>query len=480
MRSPAELRRSVLQRQLLASREDCLLAALLLACVFARPLAGGEPPLLSAEPKRDALGNRYLEVAGKVEKVEIDSRHALLGVAPAPDGSEVYMICAGRSEVIVCDPATLRPTGSFSVPRYPVAIWCDETHLLVASSESGVVVVFERATRKPLHSLHYSEPASHPYGLGGKSSDGTWLSLWTRSLKGRTSFEAVGHTLSGPVWSFSHSERAIRWAHLGPQERILTSTARGSQLWNRRTAAPIGKFRDDLGSMPLFPTRDGKSLVSARLGRPPGFGVETYLLDWSLRESSQVPIPGLVVTELLDPAVFVVCESVSRAPPARGPELQVVYLERETGLPQRRVVFPPSAFPPQRLTPGTYCFVPKTERIVSWQADNGRGGVVVIACGPVEGALATASAPEPRPGPPLKVKVGERIEFTPAFSAGEGKQVSFALEAGPPGAAINDRTGAFSWTPGELSLGRWDVEIWARVDGVRQLVARWVIEAESE
>lgn len=443
------------------------------------PAAAPAPATLRGRTERGE-GGVYVRLDARPRRVR--SERELLALAAPPSGRCFYALQKRRSAVLVIDALTLREVAAIPVPRFPTALWCDETHLAVACDESRLVRVIERESLKPVAVQRLERPGKRPtpHTIAGRTGQG-WLTLW-RTQRGEVL------TRLTPPRQDEVLYRATRYAcHalLVGEHLLLGGQHRPSATWIdlARNGARVlprehpvfaltrsGTFQ--LLASP-FLTADGQDVVLPfeRQALGPRAPATTCLVsaDLALR---RIDFPGAALRELPERGLFV-CASSDSPQRAHAP-LEIHYRERRSGALARRIVAaqarPGRGAPYQR---GSSAFLPEVERFVYLEGGN---TLAVLACGPLHGSR--------RPGfrlrndPPVRATAGEVLSWRPELTTTPTPGTVFQLARGPQGASVDAKTGAFRWKPSLAALGRWEVEIVARVGQRRVKVVSFVLEVD--
>lgn len=138
----------------------CLVATLL---VFASILSAGESELPS-HPEIAAiplLGNQESSNDGQTylcvdsEGVDLKCPNNLLQLVASPNGAFAYGICKDNAGVLVYELPEFKEIEEIAVPRFPLSLWCDDKHVVIACTSSGAVL--DAVTHKLVQTLE-SQP----------------------------------------------------------------------------------------------------------------------------------------------------------------------------------------------------------------------------------------------------------------------------------------------------------------------------------
>ena len=418
-------------------------------------LARPAPPLRATHKLSSGLA--YDQVESEVKFVSLgDAVAPVVALVPAPAGEEVYALLQGLSKVLVCDPVSLEVVSSISVPRAPVAIWCDAQDLLVACSLERRLLTIERRTRRVVHSLSFPQrPELVPKWILGRTEGGDTLSVW--EVPGLRSGVLFSQGPTGLVTELGQESLHDAFANLDSQ-RALFQAGR--------------PFDDMLGSGFVTRDRRHKVLNHHRQGHHSELATRP-------EASPLLDFPGTALAEIPGEPILVFWQRTGRE---RVESREFSYVGRHDGRLLRQIL---ATEPRAQRTPAAYqelgsnaIFVPQTERLVFWSRSGGRDTRLrVIPCGPVRDSVQPTRVAIAINDPPTKLKIGTSLSFTPEFTCPTpGATVEFALESTPYGARIDPLTGTLSWTPTEIMAGRWDLGVVATVNGARVPVLHWTVE----
>ncbi|MGE0708092.1 MAG: hypothetical protein AB7N76_17215 [Planctomycetota bacterium] len=440
---------------------------------------------LPARRERGVEGRSQLLVDTRCEQLRFPRR--LRDVCAPPSGREFYAVEEGRSEVLVCDAVSLRLLDRIATPRFPVSLWCDETHLVMACDESRLVRVIDRKSHAAVQVQRAGEDWV-PYRAVGKAPLGGWASIWRRRQG-----EARGLVLL--LEADGASRRLARHADddtletltlLAGPPRAIYQQPRGVAQLIYLGARPPGDgvqvhpvLRQAQDGQDRFAT-SGASFLTADLKRvvlplqrrsPAPPRPWTYVLGADLG-LPVIEFPGVAIGE--GPGYFVSLVDF-RTEWGRGP-FEVHYVQRSSGALLRRVLVRSLASPLSPLTrrQRLACFVAGAERLLVQGAES---VLNVIPCGPLAPGLESPSL-QPTTAPPSRAGVGKPYAYAPAFASKPPAGAVFGLAKAPTGASVDPATGAVRWTPGPGMLGSWEFELVARVEGEELPVAAWVVEVD--
>ncbi|MGE0711408.1 MAG: trypsin-like peptidase domain-containing protein [Planctomycetota bacterium] len=440
--------------------------------VAPRVPAGLQP--LSSRRALDREGRDYDLVEGSVQQLTLPK--GLLDLVAAPDGSELFVVHAGVCEVAIYDPLTLQRRGAIPAPRVPVALYCGVEHLVVACDESAAVVIFDRRTHQPVQSARLRDDRQLvPYAVVGRAPDGSYLTLWRQRAGRLPAAVIVAVDLRGETRELYQASSNLRSVTvLGPGRLLLQDQSSSLLEARARPRHPLlgqGGFGDLSAA---FRTHDHAHVALPVSGREE---TRTHLFTPDL-QTDYADAPGSPVAEVPHERLLVTW-GASRITTSPDRFVSAYYVSRYTGRVLRRIRTKdlPVA---QQFERARTCFVPGVERLLFfYPSAQGPGQVQAIQCGPLREPLrAPPGAPVPAPLP-ARAAPGAEVTFTPRLEGvPAGTPVKFRLRGGPPGARVNAYTGALTWRPTALSLGRWDLEIDAEVGGEELKVAKWVLEVE--
>ncbi|MCW8129063.1 MAG: trypsin-like peptidase domain-containing protein [Planctomycetota bacterium] len=477
------------------------------------PLAPGEVvkpvkpglELLTGVEERDPQGQAFTRVAGKISSVDLGK--GLLQIVSAPSGRALYAIFSNTAAIKVVDPATFKITSEISTARCPVSIWCDEKRIVVACTESKVVSIFDAATLKPTKSIPLRDaPDLKPTRILGLAPDGSimttwvpeggaWWDIWLyhvtetgtarKMLKGAVDFAVwldQGKTLFAQH-NFGGSPSGVA-ALLVPGE-----TENTNRLFNNKLFGSKAGWHRSFAH--VFITNDRRSIVlpTNSINEEYGYPTRTYVANVDLSRMA-FDFPGICVAEVPNENYFVswgLTYIDKREQPA-----EIFYASRSTGRVIRRISINKRDFEAASggyMHPAAFLnvsanksvvFVPGHELFLVPPRDSDRGKLIVIKCGPIgKGAVSADPNISVANNPPAVATVGTAVSFTPQFKRPDNaKKIVFKLKKGPETIVVDPATGKLSWTPTDVYIGKYDVEIVADVDGAQLPVLAWTIEVK--
>jgi hypothetical protein len=127
---------------------------------------------------------------------------------------------------------------------------------------------------------------------------------------------------------------------------------------------------------------------------------------------------------------------------------------------------------------GRICYVPKAEVLlfVGWSRD-----VITVQCGPlaVPEEVATAGEKSSAAALPAAAKVGKLVSFRLEFQKpANAQKLLYRIKKGLPGMRLDAATGAFTWTPSDIQIGKYDIAFVADVDGNEVPVTTWSVDVQ--
>jgi hypothetical protein len=373
--------------------------------------------------------------------------------------------------------------------------------IVAACDESKAVVIVDLATKKILKSVAIQDAqAIQPMRVMGKAADGSYMILWS---------------VQGDMWNnralYQVDEQGKAKKILKGQMEWCLYTNNNTRLFAQFSATNVcggGIWYDVASGKKLDPSQykfpgegngtcsvidqcfmslDRRSLfvpmhIDPYFWHSP-YSSRTAIFDSNLTRR-EIELPGMAVAELPKESL---CVSLAMTTEGSGRERPVImFVSRATGRIVRKI-FPEGYHP----TPPYFdyfnvlpyaLYIPRTETLLLADYQLGLGNVTLIRCGPVgkgappdvAGATATAAAAG---RPPSEAIVGAELSFTPQFVRPAGaKKVLFMLKKGVQGMSIDAGTGKISFKPTDATLGKFDVEIVADVDGAKIGVLTWTIE----
>jgi hypothetical protein len=124
-----------------------------------------------------------------------------------------------------------------------------------------------------------------------------------------------------------------------------------------------------------------------------------------------------------------------------------------------------------------HCYVPGHEILIFLM---GHTDIAIVQCGPLAQGASVAAAKKGEPPPmPSTARVGWTVTFRLDFQKpANAQKTTFKIKNPLPGMKLDPNTGAFTWTPTEAQLGKYDIAFVADVDGNEMPAGKWSVEVQ--
>lgn len=467
-----------------------------------------KPPELIASKEQPKDGPVYTLVQSEVQLVSLGL--GLRQLCPSPDGKEIYAIYDGSSQIRVLAPSTLTETRTFQSAMHPCHIWCDRKNIAVACDYSKVLQLFDAETKRLLHSFSIEEIKDHkgywPHRTFERSPDGQLLVGWVKKQEKEPYMSVYSVPDTGILQTVFHTDTAkgpTFWVDY--PKRILTqddSTDASAKFWT------VDKFANADGAEAEYPdflknhtifriykSRDGQRLYLVAATMKKHQEAITYVTDKSI-EQLFYSFPGAYIDEPEGSNYLVAYFTHPLAPGRTRLDPEIYFIDKSNGQLIRKIVpkmedgnnvlywaFEGSAMVAARNGFRRPVFIPNQELYIIKKSDTyGNSGAstglaLVVACGPLEGAVKGDPIIAVPNDPPLTAHVGKLVEYTPNYRLPQNaRSIEFRLKDGPEGTNIDPKTGKFTWTPTAVYLGKYAIEIVAVVDGKELPVLSWILQ----
>jgi hypothetical protein len=418
--------------------------------------------------KRDDRGRRFASLTADAYQAKLPD--GLIQMIPAPSGKVLFGIVSGSAVVKVLEPTSLKQIDEFSVPRYPISLWCEDKQLFVACNESRVITVVDSESRNPIRSLRLKDgPNFIPLRVVGRApGDAGIMTLWKAWGDAPTEISFYCINENGNVGSESvrgiiddcmmikngtqlFAQPAAPYA-LGTPTIFDLATGSSSNF-----ASPILANQRIFGR--CFMTYDHRRCLLSTDRNSVGQGIRTYVFDNSLSRLV-FDFPGAAVAEIEKDNAFVSMGSEFDGTQNRF----VYYTSRTSGRLLRKIQINSKKYPnPLIVAPERRAiFVPGHELLIYFDS-NDRANGNLVRCGPIKNVLQNVSVSIVN-DPSAIAKVGRQFTFQPEVKADKEARIKYKVKKMPDGMAIDEKNGTLTWKPSKAQIGKYDLEIVADVD----------------
>lgn len=456
---------------------------------------------LNATIERDESGQRFTLVNSTAEKITL-STNRLIQMVSDPTGRVIYAIFRDEPSLKVFDTKDMSLAREIPVAKDPVAIWCDHSRIVVACDKSKTVAVIDSNTYATRKVIRLANRELVPFRLPGMAPDGTIMSLWRAPDAARSG--TLLYLLDEKREPIEFAKEDIEWcAFTGFKDYLWTQcNFRGSPSGVANVIADEKPDRilsqqsilSSIGSRGLhrdtahsFPTHDGKGFVVpiSTIGMKDAsvYSARTMIMSPDLSKI-ELWIPGSVICEVPSQGVYVSWQGkVTKENPAVTAE--ILYVSSSDGRIVRRITVNdltphPAGYIIRNAIPNIV-YVPGREYFLFHEMNSQTGEIDLVRCGPVSNQFVVPLDPSLRAidEPPQIAYVDKAISFTPSFDSPKAaKKVIFRLKKGVQGMEVDSETGKISFKPTETTIGLYDIELVADVDGTEVPVIKWTLEID--
>ncbi len=463
------------------------------------PIKVDRPRVVNATIDHDEHGHRFTRVTSAAEKIQLGSS-PMIQMVTDPSGQSLYAIFEGDSSVKVFDTKAMKLTHEIPVAKSPVALWCDDSRIVVACDQSKIVAFIDSKSHEIKKIVRLQNRELIPGRIPGLAPDGSIMSLW--QSKDSASWETYLYLLHEEREPVEFVKGDIQWcAFTGFEDNLWTQhNFRGSPsgvanlivdgkadptLSRRPVFSSFGGLNRDMGH--AFPTLDGKRFVipiSAQ-GMPDtrGYAAKTMVMSPDLSKID-LWFPGSAICEEPSQGIYVAWRDMATKDNLdHSPE--VIYVSASNGRIIRRVSITgmnvhPAYFIVRNAT-SNIVYIPGREYFLFHDATMRTGQIDLVRCGPVEKQYEVSPDPNMHASndPPQIIYVGKPFGFTPTFTPpADAGYVLFRLKKGVKGMEVDSKTGRLSFMPTETNLGLHDIEVVAEVDLIEMPVVKWTLEID--